>query len=461
MLVIEVISHLSRVMSLSLRLFGNVFGEELVIIILFSIIPFLIPLPMMFLGLITGGLQAFIFVLLSIIYLQGAVAVEHEHDEQGDEAIKKLRQATEFDPSNAPAYYMLGEIYRSRKDVRQATDALKRVIALNPRMTSVHLQLAELSLETGDPNGAVSFAESAVNAMPGNVTARLTLIRALVERGDVALAVPELERLKRLHPKSPAVLTDRAEQIMSALGYASPPGDTASGLFVDREYIFSLLRDQSPKRWDALTSGHPPAVQFWYRTSPNEMLPMVPNTVRQFDPPGHVRTPSYIRGKTGIIERVLEAFPNPEERAYGRSGEPKQVLYRVRFLQRDVWQGYVGAATDTIDVEIYQHWLEPAARVMLAAVPLKRMPPTVLAASTVTVMPLEAVPAKVTVAPALGSEPPSQFAPVLQLPLAAEVQVGLPTAPITRSMPTRLKVPVLPLRSLDHSSGTDSSSVPW
>ena len=86
MLPIELISHLSRVMSLSLRLFGNIFGEELVIAILFSIIPFLIPLPMMLLGLITGGLQAFIFMLLSIIYLQGAVAVEHHHDEHGHDA---------------------------------------------------------------------------------------------------------------------------------------------------------------------------------------------------------------------------------------------------------------------------------------------------------------------------------------------------------------------------------------
>ncbi|HSL24214.1 MAG TPA: F0F1 ATP synthase subunit A [Vicinamibacterales bacterium] len=78
MLPIELISHLSRVMSLSLRLFGNIFGEELVILILFSIIPFLVPLPMMLLGLVTGGLQAFIFVLLSVIYLAGAVAVEHD-----------------------------------------------------------------------------------------------------------------------------------------------------------------------------------------------------------------------------------------------------------------------------------------------------------------------------------------------------------------------------------------------
>ena len=86
MFTIEIISHLSRVMSLSLRLFGNIFGEELVILILFSIIPFLIPLPMMLLGLVTGGLQAFIFMLLSIIYLQGAVAVEHEHDDHGHDA---------------------------------------------------------------------------------------------------------------------------------------------------------------------------------------------------------------------------------------------------------------------------------------------------------------------------------------------------------------------------------------
>jgi F-type H+-transporting ATPase subunit a len=84
MLPIEIISHLSRILSLSLRLFGNIFGEELVIVILFSIIPFLVPLPMMFLGIITGTLQAFIFVLLTTIYLGGAVATEHEHHEHSE-----------------------------------------------------------------------------------------------------------------------------------------------------------------------------------------------------------------------------------------------------------------------------------------------------------------------------------------------------------------------------------------
>jgi F-type H+-transporting ATPase subunit a len=81
---IEIISHFSRVLSLSIRLFGNIFGEELVIVILFTVMPFVAPLPMMFLGIITGGLQAFIFVMLTIIYLSGAVAVEHADGGHGE-----------------------------------------------------------------------------------------------------------------------------------------------------------------------------------------------------------------------------------------------------------------------------------------------------------------------------------------------------------------------------------------
>jgi F-type H+-transporting ATPase subunit a len=77
---IEIISHLSRVLSLSVRLFGNIFGEDLVILILFSIVPFVVPLPMMFLGLITSALQAFIFAMLTTIYLAGAVVVDHGDD---------------------------------------------------------------------------------------------------------------------------------------------------------------------------------------------------------------------------------------------------------------------------------------------------------------------------------------------------------------------------------------------
>lgn len=77
--VIEVISHLSRVLSLTLRLFGNIFGEHLVVLILASIVPFLAPLPIQFLGLVVGTLQAFIFLTLGAIYLSAAVAVDEHH----------------------------------------------------------------------------------------------------------------------------------------------------------------------------------------------------------------------------------------------------------------------------------------------------------------------------------------------------------------------------------------------
>ncbi|MGH6968943.1 MAG: SH3-like domain-containing protein, partial [Stellaceae bacterium] len=55
----------------------------------------------------------------------------------------------------------------------------------------------------------------------------------------------------------------------------------------------------------------------------------------------------------------LGPFPNPEELAYNRSGLPAQPLYRVRFRQREIWPDYVGNEADTLDVEIFQHWLEP------------------------------------------------------------------------------------------------------
>lgn len=86
MLIIEIISHLSRVLSLSLRLFGNIFGEEMVVLILASLIPFLAPLPMMVLGIVTGTLQAFIFVLLTMIYLAAAVHTDNDHDHHVAEA---------------------------------------------------------------------------------------------------------------------------------------------------------------------------------------------------------------------------------------------------------------------------------------------------------------------------------------------------------------------------------------
>jgi nitrile hydratase len=74
---------------------------------------------------------------------------------------------------------------------------------------------------------------------------------------------------------------------------------------------------------------------------------------------GHHRTPWYIKGKTGTIVADQSAWPNPETRAYGASGLPLMPVYRVLFNQTDLWNTYAGPATDTLIVDIFQHWLEP------------------------------------------------------------------------------------------------------
>jgi nitrile hydratase len=79
--------------------------------------------------------------------------------------------------------------------------------------------------------------------------------------------------------------------------------------------------------------------------------------VKPMMPPGHVRTPAYLRGKTGVIERVLGPFKNPEQLAYGLPANDKQ-LYRVRFTMAEVWGDQAECPTDTLDAEIYDHWLE-------------------------------------------------------------------------------------------------------
>jgi len=77
MFFIEVIGHLSRPLSLTLRLFGNMNGHELVLMIFFGLAPFLVPLPMMLMGVLVSFIQAFVFMLLSMIYIQGSLEEAH------------------------------------------------------------------------------------------------------------------------------------------------------------------------------------------------------------------------------------------------------------------------------------------------------------------------------------------------------------------------------------------------
>lgn len=80
--------------------------------------------------------------------------------------------------------------------------------------------------------------------------------------------------------------------------------------------------------------------------------------VNAWYPPGHVRTPHFIRGCNGTVIGFAGAYANPEKLAYGQDAEQRP-LYRVQFNQRDVWPNYEGPEHDTMVVDIYEHWLEP------------------------------------------------------------------------------------------------------
>ena len=77
LLPIELISHFVRPVSLGLRLFGNMTGDHKVVGVFFGILPLLLPIPFLGVGLFVACLQAFVFLLLTLVYLSGAM--EHAH----------------------------------------------------------------------------------------------------------------------------------------------------------------------------------------------------------------------------------------------------------------------------------------------------------------------------------------------------------------------------------------------
>ncbi len=77
MFFIEVIGHFSRIISLTLRLFGNIGGHEIMIMVFFALVPLFVPLIMSVLGLLVCFIQAFVFMLLTMIYIQGALEEAH------------------------------------------------------------------------------------------------------------------------------------------------------------------------------------------------------------------------------------------------------------------------------------------------------------------------------------------------------------------------------------------------
>jgi len=79
---LELVSQFSRTLSLSVRLFGNILSTDLIVIIVFTLVPFLVPLPLAALGMLTGVLQAYIFTVLASLYIASAVEIEQMEEER-------------------------------------------------------------------------------------------------------------------------------------------------------------------------------------------------------------------------------------------------------------------------------------------------------------------------------------------------------------------------------------------
>jgi F-type H+-transporting ATPase subunit a len=90
---VEIIGHFSRPLSLSVRLFGNVFGEDTIILILFLLVPFFVPLPLMLLAIFTSLVQTLVFIMLSCVYIAGAVAHEESHGHGEESTVGHLAPA--------------------------------------------------------------------------------------------------------------------------------------------------------------------------------------------------------------------------------------------------------------------------------------------------------------------------------------------------------------------------------
>ena len=76
-------------------------------------------------------------------------------------------------------------------------------------------------------------------------------------------------------------------------------------------------------------------------------------------PPVHHRVPSYAKGQVGIIERICGIHGQPEKFIRG-DGKPAQRIYRVSIPQEKLWNAYSGTESDLLEIEIFEHWLEPA-----------------------------------------------------------------------------------------------------
>lgn len=102
-------------------------------------------------------------------------------------------------------------------------------------------------------------------------------------------------------------------------------------------------------------SAHPPLASHPPRFKVGDTL-----TVDARPSLGHMRTPVYVRGKTGTVVHIQGLMHDPSTLAYHRPGLPMRYWYKLRFRQTDLWPGYEGDPRDQLELDVQEDWLLPA-----------------------------------------------------------------------------------------------------
>ncbi|HTM02776.1 MAG TPA: serine/threonine-protein kinase [Vicinamibacterales bacterium] len=222
--------------------------------------------------------------------------------------------------------------------------------------------------ETPSPELLAAAAETSALPVGGGLLMVAIALGGLLAFSTISSQVSIVGRTPL--PKSPAVLADRAEQIVASLGYRDRAADRDFG-FTPNDPLLNWLRNQrpTPDKWNALNAGVPSGVLFWYRTSRQPLRPTIGMAVEMDDPPMTANMRTVVLDPAG---RLLTFRSVPPQRDPDASSGPDwgplfaaAELDRAAFVPatpqwtprdygdtRESWDGPLGhGSTDRIHVE--------------------------------------------------------------------------------------------------------------